>query len=195
MANLSTPCNTHDRPQKMPSSDHHPPPPPVPENPVLLRTESQWIFTPSELLRAPSILDGLNPTTEQAQRAKGVNFITQVGVLLKLPQLTTYLASVYLNRFFMRYSMVDLPNRPGMHYYAVAATATFLATKVEENCRKMKELVVACARVAQKNPSLLLDEQSKEYWRWRDTILHNEDLLLEVCSGHHRISRISYLCL
>ena len=43
----------------------------------------------------------------------------------------------------------------------------------------MKELVIACCRVAQKNPNLVIDEQSKEYWRWRDTILHNEDLLLE----------------
>jgi protein BUR2 len=72
-----------------------------------------------------------------------------------------------------------LPNRPGLHHYAIAATALFLATKVEENCRKMKELVVACCRVAQKQPSLIVDEQSKEYWKWRDTILHNEDLLLE----------------
>lgn len=164
----------------MSPSNKRPPPPHVPENLVLSRTDSQWIFTPSELLRAPSILDGLNPVTEQSQRAKGVNFITQVGVLLKLPQLTTYVASVYLNRFFMRYSMETVHNRPGMHYYAVAATATFLATKVEENCRKMKELVVACARVAQKDPSLLIDENSKEFWRWRDTILHNEDVLLEV---------------
>lgn len=117
--------------------------------------------------------------TEQANRSKGVNFIAQVGILLKLPQLTLATASVYLHRFFMRYSMVDLPNRPGMHYYAVAATSLFLATKVEENCRKMKELVIACCRVAQKQPALVVDEQSKEYWRWRDTILHNEDLLLE----------------
>lgn len=43
----------------------------------------------------------------------------------------------------------------------------------------MKELVIACCRIAQKNPALVVDEQSKEYWRWRDTILHNEDLLLE----------------
>ena len=100
-------------------------------------------------------------------------------MLLKLPQLTLATASVYLHRFFMRHSMVDVPNRPGLHHYAIAATALFLATKVEENCRKMKELVVACCRVAQKQPSLIVDEQSKEYWKWRDTILHNEDLLLE----------------
>lgn len=148
-------------------------------NPVLERAQSQWLFTPAELQRAPSILDGMDIIQEQSNRSKGVNFITQVGMLLKLPQLTLATASVYLHRFFMRHSMVDLPNRPGLHHYAIAATALFLATKVEENCRKMKELVVACCRVAQKQPSLIVDEQSKEYWKWRDTILHNEDLLLE----------------
>jgi protein BUR2 len=152
---------------------------PFPSNEVLLRAQSQWLFTSSELLRTPSILDGLSPAQEHSNRSKGVNFITQVGILLKLPQLTLATASVYLHRFYMRHSMVDLPSRPGLHHYAIAATALFLATKVEENCRKMKELVVACCRVAQKQPNLVVDEQNKEYWRWRDTILVNEDLLLE----------------
>ena len=61
----------------------------------------------------------------------------------------------------------------------VAATALFLATKVEENCRKMKELVVACVRVALKDPNKLVDEQTKDFWKWRDTILYSEDVLLE----------------
>ena len=43
----------------------------------------------------------------------------------------------------------------------------------------MKELVISCCRVAQKNPNLVVNDMSKEYWRWRDTILHNEDVLLE----------------
>ena len=69
---------------------------------------------------------------------------------------------------------------PKLHHYQTAATALFLATKVEESCRKMKELILAFCRVAQKNPNLLIDEQSKDWWRWRDCILHNEDVLLEV---------------
>lgn len=56
----------------------------------------------------------------------------------------------------------------------------FLATKVEENCRKMKDLVVACCRVAQKKPNLPVDDQSKDFWKWRDTILQTEDILLEM---------------
>ncbi|KAK5370450.1 hypothetical protein LTR20_010130 [Exophiala xenobiotica] len=147
-------------------------------NPVLERTQSQWLFTPDELLLSPSILEGMPVPQELANRQKAVNFITQVGIMLKLPQLTLATASVYLHRFFMRHAMVQ-NNKPGLHHYSVAATALFLATKVEENYRKMRELVVACCRVAQKQPNLVVDEQSKEYWKWRDTILHNEDLLLE----------------
>ncbi|KAE8138079.1 cyclin-like protein [Aspergillus pseudotamarii] len=152
---------------------------PAPSNPVLLATQSQWLFTDEELTRAPSQLDGMALEAEHTSRSKGVNFITQVGIMLKLPQLTIATAAVYLHRFFMRYSMVDLPQRPGMHPYPIAATALFLSTKVEENVRRMRELVVACCRVAQKQPNLVVDEQSKEFWKWRDTILHHEDLLLE----------------
>ena len=61
----------------------------------------------------------------------------------------------------------------------MAATCLFLAYKVEECVRKMRELVVACVRVAQKDPHKTVDEQDKEYWRWRDNILQYEDLLLE----------------
>lgn len=145
------------------------------------QSQSQWLFTEEELLLAPSIVDGgLAPEKERENRGKGVNFILQAGIMLKLPQITLATASVFLHRFYMRYSMVDSPTRgPGYHYYSMAATCLFLATKVEENCRKMKELVIACVRVAQKDPEKTVDEQDKEYWRWRDNILHSEDILLE----------------
>lgn len=152
---------------------------PFASNPVLLQTLSQWLFTPAELDHTPSILDKMPPETERMNRAKGVNFILQAGQILKIPQLTLATASLYLHRFFMRHSMVTKEGRPGWHHYAIAATALFLATKVEESCRKMKDLVVTFCRVAQKQPNLVVDESSKEYWRWRDTILHNEDILLE----------------
>ncbi|KAL8843299.1 MAG: hypothetical protein Q9170_000157 [Blastenia crenularia] len=153
--------------------------PPAFPSEVLQIAESQWIFTESELLRTPSILEGLSSEKERENRGKGVNFIFQVGIMLKLPQVTLATASVLLHRFFVRHSMVDAPGRPGFHYYSMAATSLFLATKIEEDCRKMRELVVACVRVAQKDPHKLVDEQDKEYWRWKDNILHNEDVLLE----------------
>ena len=140
---------------------------------ILMVAETQWLFTEAELLRTPSILDGLPPEKERENRSKGVNFILQVGIMLKLPQITLATASVFLHRFYMRHSMQTY------HYYSMAATCLFLAYKVEECVRKMRELVVACVRVAQKDPYKNVDEQDKEYWRWRDNILQYEDLLLE----------------
>ncbi len=146
---------------------------------VLFLAEAQWLFSDEELLRTPSILDGMTPEKERDNRAKGVNFILQIGIMLKLPQITLATASVFLHRFYMRNSMEDGPGHKGLHFYPIAATCLFLATKVEENCRKMKELIMACVRVAQKDPNKIVDEQDREYWKWRDNILHNEDLLLE----------------
>lgn len=67
----------------------------------------------------------------------------------------------------------------GIHHYNIAATALFLANKTEENCRKTKDIIIAVAKVAQKNSKLIVDEQSKEYWRWRDSILMYEEVMLE----------------
>ena len=122
----------------------------------------------------------MSQAEESELRAKGVNFIVQVGVMLKLPQITLSTGAVFFQRFLMRASLKKERNGiPKLHQYQAAATALFLATKVEESCRKIKELILAFCRVAQKNPNLVIDEQSKDWWRWRDCILHNEDVLLE----------------
>lgn len=189
---------------------------------VLAEAELQWIYTEEELLQTPSILDGMKPEDERQLRSKGTNFITQVGIMLKLPQTTLCTASIFFNRFLMRKSLMKKEGYKPLHHYVgnpridllkraerlslgtapngpvpdsnaafnneedhanwvqqIAATALFLATKVEEHTRKLKDLVVACCRVAQKNPNLLVDEQTKDFWLWRDTIIFNEDVLLE----------------
>nr|POF13203.1 cyclin pch1 [Quercus suber] len=149
-------------------------------NRILAEAEAQWLFTEAELANTPSIQDGMPAAAERDTRSKGINFIIQVGVMLKLPQLTISTAAVFFQRFLMRASMKKARNGiPKLHHYQIAATCLFLATKVEESCRKMKELILAFCRVAQKNPNLVVDEQSKDWWRWRDCILHNEDVLLE----------------
>ncbi|TPX16731.1 uncharacterized protein E0L32_003672 [Thyridium curvatum] len=159
------------------------PPSPAPSAPrTPARTPaSQWLYTPDEVLSSPSIIDGLSPAEEKIRRAKGVNFIYQAGIIIEphaLPSVTLFVASVFFHRFYMRYSMVE--EKGGIHHYNIAATALFLANKTEENCFKTKNIIIAVAKVAQKNPKLIIDEQSKEYWRWRDSILMYEELMLEV---------------
>ncbi|CCU75431.1 CDK9 kinase-activating protein cyclin T [Blumeria hordei DH14] len=187
------PCATSDHFSRkaIPPSVPSPPPPRrsnhrTPEysqQNTMIQNSSRWIFTEEEVLSSPSIRDGLDPVEERCRRAKGVNFITQAGILLKLPQLTIATASIFFHRYFMRQTM--LPEKGGVHHYLtfernIAATSLFLATKTEENCRKTREIVVAVAKVAQKNPSLIIDEQSKEYWKWRDSILLLEEHMLEL---------------
>jgi len=135
--------------------------------------ESQWLFTEEELLQTPSVLDGISPAMEREQRSKGCNFIIQLGIQLKLPQLTLATASTYLHRFYMQNSLKR------HHYYETAATSLFLATKVEENMRKFGEIVVACVRAAQKNLHMEVHRDDKEFWRWKDCILSKEEYLLE----------------
>ncbi|CAJ0545871.1 Ff.00g093440.m01.CDS01 [Fusarium sp. VM40] len=138
---------------------------------------NQWSFTADEVRSTPSIVEGITPTDERMRRAKGVNFVYQAGIMLDLPQITLWVAGVFFHRFYMRYHM--LQEKGGIHHYNIAATALFLANKVEENCRKTKDIIIAVAKVAQKNTKLIIDEQSKEYWRWRDSILTYEEIMLE----------------
>ena len=173
---MQRPSNIHHLPSSHPAARHRPKSP----DRVLAEQEAQWLFTDAELANTPSIQDGMTQAEEKDLRAKGVNFIVQVGILLKLPQLTLSTAAIFFQRFLMRASLKAARDGiPKLHHFQSAATALFLATKVEESCRKMKEIVLACCRVAQKNPNLVIDEQSKDFWRWRDCILYNEDVLLE----------------
>jgi len=91
---------------------------------VLAETEKQWIYTEDELDRAPSCVAGMRPEEEKLLRSKGVNFIIQVGVMLKLPQTTISTASVFLNRFLMRYSLVTNKNEGyiALHHYVSFCT-------------------------------------------------------------------------
>lgn len=144
-------------------------------------TDPQWLFTLGDFERyTPSRCDGMDAATEHLNRRKGINFITQVGISLKLDQITLATASIYFQRFYMRHPLQLQGSTKGAHHYQVAATAVYVAYKSKENPRKMHELIVAVSRVAQKDPNLLIDEQSKEFWKWRETIQHHENLMLEV---------------
>ena len=61
----------------------------------------------------------------------------------------------------------------------IGALALHTSTKVSETPRKIKDIITACVRVALHDPNLIVPGDSKDYWRWRDTLLHHEDLFLE----------------
>ncbi|KAK5169604.1 uncharacterized protein LTR77_005581 [Saxophila tyrrhenica] len=173
---MPPPSDTKHLPSTHPARKERPKSP----NRVLAEAEAQWIFSEAELANTPSIQDGMSQADEKDTRAKGVNFIIQVGVMLKLPQLTLSTAAIFFQRFLMRASLKKERNGiPRLHHFQSAATALFVAAKVEESSRKMKELILAFCRVAQKNPNLIIDEQNKDWWKWKDCVLYNEDVLME----------------
>jgi protein BUR2 len=90
---------------------------PRPPPPAVEESEQQWVFTEEELLAAPSIQDGMSVEEERALRRKGVNFILQVGMMLKLPQTTLSTAAVFFNRYLMRRSLKPRPGYKPLHHY------------------------------------------------------------------------------
>lgn len=153
-------------------------------NPVVAAAQQKWLFTEEELERTPSRIDGINREKEDYIRHRAVEFIWQVSMMLKMPPQTSMTATVFMHRFLMRYSLIGSDTDPEkardlMHPKVIAAVALFVAFKVDETMRRMKDYVVACCRVAMKKPDMVVDEQSKDYWRWRDLILQNESIMLE----------------
>ncbi|KAJ5728368.1 hypothetical protein N7493_004698 [Penicillium malachiteum] len=151
-------------------------------NPVVAATEQKWLFTDDDLERTPSRLDKIDRGQEDYIRHRAVEFIWQVSMMLKMPPQTSLTATVFLHRFLMRYSLRgQYPDQASdlMHPKVIAAVSLFVAFKVDETMRRMKDFVVACCRVAMKQPDLIVDEQSKDYWKWRDLILQNESVMLE----------------
>lgn len=133
-----------------------------------------WVFTRTDIYEhTPGVLDGIDPKQEMVQRAKGINFMVTVGSQLRVPQMTINAACTFFHRFYMRFSIKKF------HYYDIGGTCLFLATKVEESHRRLREVIIACTRVASKDLKMVVDEQSKDFWRWRDAILLYEELLLE----------------
>ncbi|KAI3148399.1 hypothetical protein CBS147325_3552 [Penicillium roqueforti] len=151
-------------------------------NPVLEAEQQKWLFTEEEFDRTPSRIDKIERGKEDYIRHRAVDFIWQVSVMLKMPPQTSMTATVYMHRFLMRYSLMGQYPEMGsdlMHPKVIAAVALFVAFKVDEAMRRMKDFVIACCRVAMKQPNLIVDEQSKDYWKWRDLILQNESVMLE----------------
>ncbi|KAI9314612.1 cyclin-like protein [Dichotomocladium elegans] len=133
----------------------------------------QWYFSKAELLESPSILEGMSFKEMEYDRSKGCLYLLAVAAKLNLPQLVVATACTFFHRFYMRHSMKRF------HVYDIAATSLLVATKVEECTRRLKDFINVCNQKAQKNDQLHIEENTREYKKWKDTVLANETVLLE----------------
>ncbi|KAM7542087.1 hypothetical protein Aperf_G00000010155 [Anoplocephala perfoliata] len=101
---------------------------------VLLSIDS-YVIPAEKLTPTPSNLDGLDPETEFDLRYFGCELIQDAGILLKLPQVAMATAQVLYQRYFYSKSFV----RYVYEHYAMASI--FLAAKIEEYPRRIREII------------------------------------------------------
>lgn len=85
----------------------------------------------------PSRADGLSPEDERNTQAMLINFVTDLCKLLDLIKLVSATASILFHRYFASHSFVR--EDP----YLIAVSCVFLASKIEESPRKMKQCMFA----------------------------------------------------
>ncbi|ORX51038.1 cyclin-like protein [Piromyces finnis] len=139
------------------------------------RKENNWHFTSEELnTNTPSIKDGYTLKEELKQRWKACAFIMSIGITMKIPQTTIATACTFLHRFYCRKSLKYYPS------YEIAAASLYLASKVTDTQRRLKDIIIVCISKAQKNAHLNINEKTHEFEKWKQTILFHELELLEI---------------
>ncbi|CDW77457.1 cyclin l1 [Stylonychia lemnae] len=126
----------------------------------------------------PSELDGLSLQDERRFRIYGCELIQDAGILLKLPQVTMATAQAILHRFYYRKSFIKC------EIQTVATASLFLAAKIEENARKLKDVVsifdyVYKMRKLKTRPVPLLDINSFQYTDLKKEIVDAERFILK----------------
>ncbi|VDO03195.1 unnamed protein product [Rodentolepis nana] len=102
-----------------------------------------YVIPVEKLSPTPSSVDGLDPKTEFDLRYLGCELIQDAGILLKLPQVAMATAQVLYQRYFYSKSFV----RYVYEHYAMACI--FLAAKIEEHPRRIREVINVFAHMKQ----------------------------------------------
>ncbi|CAN1221563.1 CYCT1-5 [Linum grandiflorum] len=117
-----------------------------------------WYFTRKEIEEnSPSRIDGIDLKKETYLRKSYCTFLQDLGMKLKVPQITIATAIVFCHRFFIRQSHTRNDRR------TVATVCMFLAGKVEETPRALKEVILISYEIInKKDPPAEVYEQQKE---------------------------------
>lgn len=150
-----------------------PEPAPIPMN------ENIWLFTDEEISETPSRLCGVSAESEHRILARTAKFLQECSRELLIPQLTISVALTFFQRFYMLESMtVHQPPK-------VAAACLFLACKVQETHKRLKDIIYWTVKVRTRNTEdfpdgLDLHEDSPGYYDEKSAILDKEREVLRV---------------
>lgn len=146
----------------LPSSKHKPAPF---KEPWIGNT---WKFTKENLLDTPSIRGGMTPSKEAWTRVRACAFATKCGEALGLYMNLSFninksqpesinMAKLFIHRFYMRNDFSRI------NYHDVVPSALFITTKLQDNYRRVRDIVYVCAKKSKKDESYVIDENDKVF--------------------------------
>ncbi|KAJ8529445.1 hypothetical protein K7X08_036280 [Anisodus acutangulus] len=139
-----------------------------------------------QLINSPSRKDGIDDDTETTLRIYGCDLIQESGILLRLPQAVMATGQVLFHRFYCKKSFVRF------NVKRVAASCVWLASKLEENPRKARQVLIVFHRMECRRENLPiehLDTSSKKYIDLKADLIRTERHLLKemgfICHVEH----------
>ncbi|KAJ6796581.1 cyclin-T1-3-like isoform X1 [Iris pallida] len=136
---------------------------------------SSWYLSRKEIEEnSPSRKDGIDLKKEAYFRKSYCTFLQDLGMRLKVPQVTIATAIVFCHRFFLRQSHAKNDRR------TIATVCMFLAGKVEETPRPLKDVILVSYEIIHKrDPAAVQRIKQKEvYEQQKELILLGERVVL-----------------
>ncbi|KAM6598806.1 hypothetical protein CsatA_018415 [Cannabis sativa] len=135
----------------------------------------RWYFSRKEIEEnSPSRGDGVDLKKETYLRKLYCTFLQDLGMRLKVPQVTIATAIIFCHRFFLRQSHAKNDRR------TIATVCMFLAGKVEETPRPLKDVILVSYEIInKKDPTAAQRIKQKEvYEQQKELILLGERVVL-----------------
>nr|XP_043606367.1 cyclin-T1-3-like [Erigeron canadensis] len=135
----------------------------------------RWYFSRKEIEEnSPSRPDGIDLKKETYLRKSYCTFLQDLGMRLKVPQVTIATAIIFCHRFFLRQSHAKNDRR------TVATVCMFLAGKVEETPRPLKDVILVSYEINHKKDEEAIQriKQKEVYEKQKELILLGERVVL-----------------
>jgi len=139
-------------------------------NSTLPKSRFNWIFSPDKFSSTPSNRDGISVEEELALRQQAAVFIYELGTNLKVPHYCINTAVVYMHRFYMINSFQRFTRQ------RICAASLFLACKVEEFPRTLRDVIENTGKVLRRKKAEELTKEMIE--QYTDDIVLHENILL-----------------
>lgn len=136
---------------------------------------ASWYFSRKEIEEnSPSKMDGIDLKKESYLRKSYCTYLQDLGMRLKVPQVTIATSIVFCHRFYLRQSHAKNDRR------TIATVCMFLAGKVEETPRPLKDVImVSYELIHKKDPTAGQKIKQREvYDRQKELILLGERVVL-----------------